>query len=195
MRRTMLALFALMLVGVFVTPQAQTAAVRFRSQADQDAAIARLRGALSVKPDDQALKNELTELLVLKQRALRSQIDELTREIASLRPAAAGALAGCGGPVSAPVRLGGNVGPPLKTYDVKPAYPADALAAKLEGIVIIEATIDCNGNVADAQLLRGVPLLNDVAMDAVRQWKYTPTLLNGVPVPVKMTVTVTFAVR
>ena len=58
--------------------------------------------------------------------------------------------------------------------------------------MIIEATIGADGQVTNARVLRSVPLLDQAALDAVRQWEYTPTLLNGVPVPVIMTVTVTF---
>ena len=57
---------------------------------------------------------------------------------------------------------------------------------------IIEATIGPDGAVKDAKVLRSIPLLDQAALDAVRQWQFTPTLLNGVPVPVIMTVTVQF---
>jgi protein TonB len=72
-------------------------------------------------------------------------------------------------------------------------YPPEALAAKVSGVVILEALIAADGRVSDAKVLRSVPLLDQAAVDAVRQWAYTPTLLNGVPVPVIMTVTVTFS--
>jgi protein TonB len=58
--------------------------------------------------------------------------------------------------------------------------------------VIIEATIDSDGRIQSLRILRTIPLLDQAALDAVRQWQYTPTLLNGVAVPVIMTVTVTF---
>jgi protein TonB len=72
-------------------------------------------------------------------------------------------------------------------------YPLTARAAHKEGLVIIEATIDEQGNVTDTQLLRSIPLLDEAALVAVRQWKFSPTLLNGMPVPIVMTVTVNFA--
>jgi len=65
----------------------------------------------------------------------------------------------------------------------------------VQGIVIIEATIGPNGSVQDARVLRSIPLLDQSALDAVRQWQYTPTLLNGVAVPVIMTVTVQFTLQ
>ncbi len=58
--------------------------------------------------------------------------------------------------------------------------------------MILECTIGVDGRVEDVKVLRSVPLLDAAAVDAVRQWVYTPTLLNGVPVPVIMTVTVNF---
>jgi protein TonB len=98
-------------------------------------------------------------------------------------------------PPPAPVRVGGNIKPPTKTRDVRPSYPPIAQSARVQGVVIIEATIGPNGRVQDARVLRSIPLLDQAALDAVRQWEYTPTLLNGVPVPVIMTVTVNFTLQ
>ena len=78
---------------------------------------------------------------------------------------------------------------------VPPVYPAIAQQARVEGIVIIEAIIGADGRVQQARVLRSKPLLDEAALDAVRQWVFTPTLLNGVPVPVIMTVTVNFTLR
>ena len=61
--------------------------------------------------------------------------------------------------------------------------------------MIIEATIGADGHVVDARVLQSIPLLDGAALDAVRQWQYTPTRLNGIPVPVVMTVTVRFTLR
>jgi TonB family protein len=93
----------------------------------------------------------------------------------------------------APVRVGGTMSPPVKIRDVKPVYPADAFAARVQGVVIVEATVDPSGGVTEAQVLRGEPMLDKAALDAVRQWRYRPTMLNGVYVPVIMTVTVNFS--
>ena len=95
----------------------------------------------------------------------------------------------------APLRVGGNIKAPTKIKDVRPAYPPDAKAAGIQGVVIIEATIDSAGFVRDTRVLRSIPLLDDAAQDAVRQWEFTPTLMNGQPVPVIMTVTVNFTVQ
>ena len=94
-----------------------------------------------------------------------------------------------------PVPVGGRIRPPTKTVDVPPIYPPMAIAARVEGTVIIEATIDTDGRVQSARVLRSIPLLDTAALTAVGQWSYTPSLLNGVPVPVIMTVTVTFKLR
>jgi periplasmic protein TonB len=95
----------------------------------------------------------------------------------------------------APVRPGPKVRPPVKVRDAAPIYPAIAQQAHVSGTVIIEATIDVDGRVRSVRVLRSIPLLDEAALDAVRQWEYTPTLLNGTPVAVIMTVTVTFQLR
>jgi len=89
-------------------------------------------------------------------------------------------------------RVGGQIKEPSKVKDVKPVYPDIAKQARVQGVVILECTISPQGKVSEVKLLRGIPLLNEAAMEAVKQWVYTPTLLNGVPVPVIMTVTVNF---
>jgi periplasmic protein TonB len=93
------------------------------------------------------------------------------------------------------VRVGGDIKEPKKIKDVKPVYPEAAKAAGVQGIVIIEAIIGIDGSVNEAKVLRPIPELDKAAIDAVMQWKYTPTLLNGDPVEVIMTVTVTFSLQ
>jgi TonB family protein len=93
----------------------------------------------------------------------------------------------------APLRIGGNVRPPTKVKDVTPVYPAIAKSANVSGEVAIEATIGTDGKVSDAKVVRSIPLLDQAALDAVRQWEYMPTLLNGVPVPVTTMVRINFA--
>jgi protein TonB len=96
-------------------------------------------------------------------------------------------------PVSRTYRTGGAIREPRKIRDVPPIYPEAARAARIEGLVILEATIDERGVVTDARVLRSEPLLDSAALTALRQWRYTPTLLNGVPVRVLMTVTFRFS--
>ena len=98
-------------------------------------------------------------------------------------------------PDGGPVRVGGNIKAPTKIKDVRPVYPEDAKAAGITGVVILEAVIAPDGRVGDARVLRSIPLLDDAAIEAVRQWEFTPTLVNGAPVPVIMTVTVNFTLQ
>jgi protein TonB len=90
------------------------------------------------------------------------------------------------------IRVGGQIKEPKKLKNVNPEYPDIAKQARVQGVVILECTISPQGKVTDVKVLRGIPLLDQAAIDAVKQWVYTPTLLNGVPVPVIMTVTVNF---
>jgi periplasmic protein TonB len=95
-------------------------------------------------------------------------------------------------PAVKPVRVGGFIKEPKRTRYIAPEYPKLAVQARLQGVVIIEATIDDKGRVVDAKVLRGLPMLDQAALDAVRQWVYTPTFLDGHPTPVLMVVTVNF---
>jgi len=95
----------------------------------------------------------------------------------------------------APVRPGGDLRPPTRIKDVQPVYPAIAQSARVQGVVIVEAIIGTDGKVRDARVLRSIPLLDQAAVDAVRQWEYTPSRLIGVSVPVIITVTVNFILR
>ena len=94
-----------------------------------------------------------------------------------------------------PVRVGGNVKAPERVKYVPPTYPPIAQSARVSGIVILEAVIGKDGTVTDVKVLKSIPLLDQAALDAVKQWRYTPTTLNGVPVPVIMTVTVNFTLQ
>jgi protein TonB len=91
-----------------------------------------------------------------------------------------------------PYRPGGKIRAPHKIKDVAPVYPQIAQISRIEGTVILDAVIGENGRVRDVRVVRSFPMLDQAAVDAVRQWIYTPTLLNGEPVPVIMTVTVAF---
>ena len=91
------------------------------------------------------------------------------------------------------VRVGGDVRAPQKLRHVAPVYPQIAAQARITGTVILEATISPEGAVVDVRVLRSVPLLDAAAVDALRQWRYDPPLLNGTPVAVLLTVTLRFA--
>lgn len=93
------------------------------------------------------------------------------------------------------VGSGGNIKAPQKLRDVRPVYPPMALSARVQGIVIMEATIGPDGAVKDAKVLRSIPLLDEAALTAVRQWVFAPTLVDGVAVAVIMTVTTQFTLQ
>lgn len=94
-----------------------------------------------------------------------------------------------------PVRPGGDIRPPTKIKHVAPIYPPIAQTNHVQGIVILEAVINEAGEVSQLRVLRSAPLLDEAAMNAVRQWRFTPTLLNGQAVPIVMTVTVSFQLK
>ena len=94
-----------------------------------------------------------------------------------------------------PVRISDLVRAPTKIVDVRPVYPALARQAKVEGTVILEAILDRSGRIDGLRVVRSVPLLDAAAIDAVHQWRYTPTVLNGQPVAVLMTITVHFTLQ
>lgn len=142
--------------------------------------------------------------------------DGITPEVAPPAPAALGVPGGVGtgvpyvgalntsalGPPPPPMavpepprRVGGIIRPPERTVFKAPEYPPVAKAARIEGTVVLEATLDERGVVQNVTVLRSVPLLDQAAIDAVRQWRYSPTRLNGVAIPIIMTVTVTFSIR
>ncbi len=93
---------------------------------------------------------------------------------------------------SLPLRVGGKVREPRKIKNVVPAYPDIAKEARVQGVVILECVVSAEGRVTRVRVLRGIPLLDEAAISAVRQWEYEPTSMNGRPVPVIMTVTVNF---
>jgi protein TonB len=93
----------------------------------------------------------------------------------------------------APVRIGGEISTPKLIRRVDPEYPPIAVSAQIEGMVILEATVDTGGAVKDARVLRSHGVLDAAAIEAVQQWRYEPLLLNGKPTPFVLTVTVSFS--
>ena len=95
---------------------------------------------------------------------------------------------------AAPIRIkqGGNVTAASIVTQTRPVYPALARQARIQGSVVLHAIIDKDGNVSELQVVSGHPLLVQAALDAVKQWRYRPTMLNGEPVEVDTTITVTF---
>ncbi len=97
--------------------------------------------------------------------------------------------------VTTAVRPGGVVREPRKLHAPAPVYPPLAIQTRIQGDVLLECVIDINGRVKEATVVSGSPLLTDAARTAVLQWIYTPTLLNGLPVPVLLRVSVEFHLR
>jgi len=97
-------------------------------------------------------------------------------------------------PKAAPsrIRVGGNVQQAKLISQARPIYPPLAKQARIQGTVRLQAIIGKDGTIAQLELLSGHPLLSQAAMDAVRQWRYQPTLLNGEPVEVVTTIDVVF---
>jgi protein TonB len=95
-------------------------------------------------------------------------------------------------PTARVVRIGGAIVAPKLIKKVAPVYPSLAAQARVEGIVVIEARVDTKGRMKTATVVRGSPLLDAAALEAVQQWRYQPLLLNGVPTEFILTVTVTF---
>jgi protein TonB len=93
------------------------------------------------------------------------------------------------------LKVSGAVRPPNKLVDVKPTYPDDAKAAHIEGVVILGVVIGEDGSVIDTTVLRSIPALDQAAIDAVSQWEFEPTQLNGEPVEIEMTITINFTLE
>jgi protein TonB len=90
------------------------------------------------------------------------------------------------------VRVGGAIVAPKLLHRVSPEYPQLAAQARVQGLVILEAIVGIDGRVKSARVLRGQPLFDAAAIEAVNQWRYAPLLLNGVPTEFVLTVTVQF---
>jgi protein TonB len=93
---------------------------------------------------------------------------------------------------SGPVQIGGRVAEANLIRKVQPVYPPLAKSARVQGTVEFTATISKEGNIENLTLVRGHPLLVNAAREAVQQWKYKPTLLNGQPVEVITDIIVNF---
>jgi protein TonB len=96
---------------------------------------------------------------------------------------------------AAVVRVGQGVRAPKRIAGVMPEYPALARSARVQGVVMLEAVINARGQVGRITVLKSVALLDAAAIGAVQEWRYTPTLLNGVPVSVLMTITINFTLQ
>jgi TonB family protein len=143
--------------------------------------------AVGQEPPPEPSSERIAEL-VERAAALQEQLQSVLAELQTVlddpdQPA---------GRSDEPVRIGDGVPPPAKIHDVPPVYPPAAREAGVQGLVILEATIDPTGEVGNVEVLRSVPELEEAAIAAVEQWRYEPTLVDGAPVSVLMTVTINF---
>jgi TonB family protein len=154
-------------------------------------------GLVVALPGFRPLRSELT-LAAARDwtRNITMQVGALqeTITVTAKRPAEVARPAAVAG---GPVRVGGNIKAPRKLKDARPVYPAAMREAGLEGVVPMEALIGPDGTVASVRVLSAEvhPAFARAAEDAVRQWVFSPTLLNGVPVEVEMTVSVQFSLE
>ena len=98
-------------------------------------------------------------------------------------------------PVIEPVRIGGAVPQPRKTWHVAAEYPRMARLRRIQGIVILQVTVDRQGEVSDVSVLRSTEALDEAAIAAVRRWRYEPTVVNGMPVSAIFTESVRFQIE
>ena len=126
-------------------------------------------------------------------RAITLQVGNVSETITVSARRAAASVPSAAQPAQ-PVRVGGSLRVPRKEVDVRPVYPASMREAGREGVVPIEAIIGVDGTVTSVRVLSAQvhPDFAIAAVDAVRQWRFSPTLLNGSPVEVVMTVSVAF---
>jgi len=94
-----------------------------------------------------------------------------------------------------PVRVGGQISTPALLHRVEPVYPDIAAAAHVVGTVILEAVVGTDGCVESVKVLRSRPLLDNAAIAALKEWRYTPLVLNNIPTPFVLTVTFSFSTR
>ena len=135
-------------------------------------------------PSSERLAELVTRAATLQEQ-LQAVLDELQAVLGDSDRAAAGS--------TEPIRVGrGGVRAPTVVQRVPPVYPPEARTARVEGIVVLEATISTTGEVSAVEVLRSVPLLDEAAAAAVEQWRYEPVLVDGEPVPVVMMVSINF---
>ena len=130
-------------------------------------------------------------------RAITLQVGKLTETVTVMAKREPATQPVPGTPKPTPVRVGGNIKAPTKVLDVRPVYPASMRAAGRSGVVPLDALIGADGSVVFVRVVSATvhPDFADAATEAVRQWKFSPTLLNGKPVEVLMGVTINFALE
>ena len=146
-----------------------------------DSAEATLQAARRRQPDSPDPYRELMQFYARRAAAIAAA--KGSQNAASSEPA--------GAERRDPVRVGGEIKPPERLQPVA-RMPPEAIAAGVQGVVILELVINEEGLVSDVKVLRSIPLLDQAAIETARQWRFSPTLVNGRPAPVVMTATVNF---
>jgi protein TonB len=90
------------------------------------------------------------------------------------------------------MRIASRVAEANLIHDVSPQYPTEAGRARIEGTVVLMAVIGTDGSVKDLRVESGLPMLARAAIDAVKQWRYKPYIVNGEPVEIDSRITVNF---
>jgi protein TonB len=167
--------------------------------------LTRIRSAMPPGSDTAALdsgvsrlKNELSGVEDALQRAISR--GENPGNASIIRPIQSSPFddpSSLAAPSGRPVYRAGTryVQSPRLIRNVPPVYTPEAMAAKLEGFVVLEAIVDEQGRVPVARVIRSIPLLDEAALTAAKQWLFAPTLLNGEPVPVLIQIEMRFDMR
>lgn len=156
----------------------------------KNAMVYRSKDPLLVKPSIDAVKQWVYEPLYVKGEPVEAVFTVTVTFKLN------GKQEGVVGEVEAPIRAVGEIKPPKLIKKVAPVYPDEAKKEGIQGVVILEATTDQEGNVIKVKILRSESsLLNQPAVDALRQWKYEPFYVDGKPVGVSFTVTMTFKLK
>lgn len=128
--------------------------------------------------------------------SFRVLLSDALKTVPSKKTKSKGKVGGVvGGTFKGPVRAEGDIKPPKLIKKVDPVYPQQAKEAGVEGVVILEVTTDVFGRVANVRVLRSIPLLDQAAIDAVRQWVWEPLVLDGEPRGMIFNVTVAFRLK
>lgn len=180
-----------------------------KASSGQPSAVAASETKIAILPEPEARKPASAPLLVKSPTtAVKTQApaEESSAQLPSPLAVASPGDSGLGGvlssassdvakPTLARIKLSQGVSQGLVIKRVQPKYPANALAAHIEGAVQIEATVNKEGNVVSPKVLSGDPTLAAAALEAVRQWRYKPYYLDGEPVEIQTQITVTFKTR
>jgi TonB family protein len=166
---------------------------RMQGKRYREAAAAALR-LLQVVPDGPLAGNARSTICAARSGGGLSAADAPMPPVTSAVPW--GAPPGLPPADTEPLRVGGDVTKPIKVGGPPPVYTEMARKARLQGVVILEAIIDRDGCISNAQILKGMPMgLDQSALDAMKQWAFAPATLYGHPVKVFYTLTVNFTVE